>query len=244
MNTQEEYATEFQVIKEEILYVCPLKDVEKSIIYLSEDKASWITIEWLSEDLLHYTKENYQDLFELHPQQRGKVVMFNDEECISPRWHRSYLHQPERKTAQKHSYMYSGLEKFEDLSLPKPFQKFLDFLNEKEEKQPFNQVIVNWYENGKDYIAPHSDCEQGIIPNTGISIVTLCEDAKMPRELRITPKNLKSETNDNLYKHLKIKLEHGCIITMFGDTQKKFKHSIPKAFDNQTSRISLTFRKF
>lgn len=27
----------------------------------------------------------------------------------------------------------------------------------------YNQVIVNWYEDENDYIAPHSDCQIGMI---------------------------------------------------------------------------------
>ncbi len=140
--------------------------------------------------------------------------------------------------------MYSGIERFEDLTLPAPFQKFLDFLNEKEPIDKYNQVIVNWYANGKDYVAQHSDCQKEMIPNASIAIVTLCEDEKFPRVLKITPKNLKNEINDILYKHLAIELRHGCIITMHGETQNNFKHGVPKAFDNITSRMSLTFRKF
>jgi alkylated DNA repair dioxygenase AlkB len=235
---------EILTIHNEILNVSPLREVESDIIYLSKNKSAWISVEWLSEELSLHAKENYRDLFDSHPLQRGKVVMFNNEECVSPRWHKSYLHQPERVPDQKQSYMYAGHERFKDLSLPVPFQNFLDFLNLKEETTPFNQVIINWYGNGKDYTAPHSDCEKDMVPNAGIAIVSLCEDEKSPRELRLTPKKLKTEKNDNLYKHINIKMKHGCIITMCGDTQKKFKHRIPKALDNPTSRISLTFRKF
>jgi alkylated DNA repair dioxygenase AlkB len=234
---------EFQLIQDGVLYNNPSIGVESSKIYLSANKLSWITIEWLSEDLVSYSKEHYQELFHIHPPERGKVVMYNAE-VVSSRWHRSYLRQPERDSARKRSYMYSGLEPVQDLSLPIPFQKFIDFLNEKETVNKYNQVIVNWYANGKDYIAPHSDCQKGMIPNTGIAILTLCEDDNFPRELRITPKNLKTEVNDNLYRHVKIKLKQGCILTMHGETQDKFRHGITKDFNNLTSRISLTFRMF
>ena len=241
---QIEDESESQIIQESTLEIIPSRETAFTKIYLSESESSWITIGWLSAELEKYSKENYQSLFDIHPLNRGKVVMHNNEECISPRWHRSYLHQPKRELNQQQSYMYSGFEEYEDLNLPIPFQKFLDFLNEKEENYPFNQVIVNWYANGKDHIAPHSDCEKGIIPDAGIKIITLCEDEKQPRELRITPKKLKDDINDNLYAQVKIQIKHGCIITMGGEIQKKFKHRIPKAIENPTSRISLTFRKF
>ena len=80
--------------------------------------------------------------------------------------------------------------------------------------------------------------------NTSIALITLCEDQRYPRELKLTAKNLKNEMNDHLYISVTIKLEHGCIITMHGDTQSKFRHGVPKALNNYTSRMSLTFRKF
>ncbi len=240
---ENEVKDESQVIKDGVFYITPSKETAISTIYLSESKTSWITIEWLSGELINDCTKNYQNLFNLHPLQRGKVVMFDNEECESPRWHRSYLYQPERSN-QKSSYMYSGIEQFKDLSLPTPFQSFLDFLNEKEPVDKYNQVIVNWYANGNDYIAPHSDCQNAMLPNASIAIISLCENDRFPREIKITPKRLKNEVNDNLYTQVKIKLKHGCIITMHGDTQTKFRHGIPKALDNNTSRVSLTFRKF
>jgi alkylated DNA repair dioxygenase AlkB len=234
---------EFQIINKKTLYINPFKNKKRIKIYLSESKSSWITIEFLSEDFQNYFTLNSQMLFNLHPLQQGKVLMYNAG-VESPRWHRSYLHQPEREPNKKRSYMYSGLKKIEDLRIPDPFQKLLTFLNEKEFEYKYNQVIANWYLNGKDYIAPHSDCQKEMMPNASIAIITLCEDEKYPRELRIISKNLKTIKSDTIYSQIKIKLKHGCIITMHGDTQTKFRHSIPKDFDNPTSRISLTFRKF
>jgi alkylated DNA repair dioxygenase AlkB len=234
---------ELQVINEDLLFIDPIKSAECTKIYLSESESSWLTIEWLSEELMTYATENYQSLFEIHPLERGKVIM-NNEEIVSPRWHRSYLHQPELGSTHKSSYMYSGIEGFEDLALPTPFQKFLDFLNQKEPLNKYNQVIANWYADGTDYIAKHSDCQKGMVPNADIKNITLCEDERFPRELKITPKKSKNGINDNLFAQVRIQLKHGCIITMHGDTQNKFRHGVPKALDNHTSRISLTFRKF
>ncbi len=229
-------------ISKESLEILPSKKTEFTKVYLSKSKSSWITIEWLSKELIDYATKNYQTLFAIHPIQKGKVVLY-DQEFESPRWHRSYLHQPKREQG-KTSYMYSGIEPYEELALPLPFQPFLDFLNATEETNKYNQVIVNWYANGNDYIKPHSDCQIGMATNVSIVIITLCEDETKPRELILKSKNLKNEMNDNLYSSVKIKLEHACIVTMHGDTQTKFRHGVSKALDNHTSRISLTFRKF
>ncbi len=229
--------------QDNILYINPNLEDKFTKIYLSKNKLSWITIEWLSDELFNYSKENYKELFNLHPDERGKVIMF-DQEITSPRWHRSYLYQPKYNPTRKRSYMYSGLNEYEDLTLPYQFQVYLDFMNKNENLDKFNQIIVNWYKDGNDFIAPHTDCIKDLIPNSEISIITLCEDENNPRELRFKPIKLKNEINDNLYNQVKIKLKNGCIISMYGETQLKFKHSIPKNLNNSTSRISLTFRKY
>lgn len=139
--------------------------------------------------------------------------------------------------------MYSGSDVYDDLSLPHQFQPFLDFLNETQGNDRYNQVIANWYANGNDYIAAHSDCRLGMKPDAEIAIITLCanEDA---RELQFISENLKKTKNNAIYKKLSIETANGCIIKMYGDTQMNFRHKVPKALHISGSRISLTFRKF
>ncbi|HUM53002.1 MAG TPA: alpha-ketoglutarate-dependent dioxygenase AlkB [Chitinophagales bacterium] len=228
-----------------ILYVIPSKEKSCQTIYLTKSKSAWVTIKWLSDELINYSQNQYRSLFNLHPNERGKVVM-HDEEVQSPRWHKSYMHTPMLNLIHaKKSYMYSGKELIgNDLSLPNLFQPFLDFINKTERNDQYNQVIVNWYLNGQDYIAAHSDCQIDMKPNAEISIITLCEQEEHFRELRFTPKKINGTENDAIYNHVKIATIHGSIITMHGDTQNKFRHKIPKALDIDTSRISITCRKF
>lgn len=245
IKTSNELEEPFSFLEREdnILYVNPLRNEPFQKIYLTESKLAWITIEWLSEELMDDAQKNYDELFDLHPIERGKVIMFH-EDVESPRWHRSYLYTPEYDAKAHRSYMYSGKKKYDDLSLPVPFQNFLAFLNQKEKGDEYNQVIANWYVDGKDYIAPHSDCQVNMKPNAGIAIVTLCKEDSSFRELQFRPKKMKESKNDYIYKQVKIALKHGCIITMYGDTQKNFRHGIPKALEVTSSRISLTFRKY
>jgi len=227
----------------QVLHVKPSTTKKSQKIFLTKSKSAWITIEWISEELREYSQVRYQEMFNLHPIERGKVVMFG-EDVISPRWHRSYLKIPTENINEERSFMYSGKDFYEDLSLPAQFQTYLDFLNGQERKDKFNQVIVNWYADGNDFIAAHSDCEMGMKHGAGISIVTLCEDENSHRELIFTAKKLKNTENDNIYRHVKIETTHGSIITMHGDIQKKFRHKVPKSLGLDSSRISLTFRKF
>ena len=75
-------ATQLDVITGDILYINPSKEKPLSKIYLSEDKLSWITIEWLPEELIAYATKHYQQLFDLHPTNRGKIVMYKNELCV------------------------------------------------------------------------------------------------------------------------------------------------------------------
>ncbi len=228
----------------EPFFIRPSKDQPFTTIYLTESKSAWLTIEWLSDELFDYARNYYQELYDLHPENRGKVILY-DEEIQSSRWHRSYLKTPVRNPNNtKSSYMYSGLHFYDNLSLPLQFQPFLDFLNETQEQDPYNQVIANWYANGNDYIAAHSDCVVGMKKEADVAIIVFCANDRDARELQFIAKNLKEKENDAIYKKLNIQTANGCIIKIHGDTQLKFRHKVPKAPHVIGSRISLTFRKF
>jgi alkylated DNA repair dioxygenase AlkB len=230
--------------QEDTLLVVPSKDQAFRKIYLTKNKSAWLTIEWLSEELIEYTRNQYQKLFQLRPIERGKVVMY-DQETQSSRWHRSYLNTPlYHLDYENRSYMYSGKDPSDNVSLPELFQPYLDFSNKEKCEDEYNQVIINWYLNGNDYIAAHSDCQMNMKPNAGIAIITLCEKEEDFRELCFTPKKTGLTENDFIYNRLKISALNGSIITMYGDTQNKFRHKVPKAVHIGTSRISITLRKF
>jgi alkylated DNA repair dioxygenase AlkB len=229
---------------ENTLLIVPSKDQAFKKIYLTKNKSAWLTITWLSKELIEYTKKQYPKLLQLRPIERGKVVLYN-EEIQSSRWHRSYLKTPTRSDAhQSRSYMYSGKDPYDDTSLPELFQPYLDFSNKGNPKDEYNQVIVNWYLDGNDFIAAHSDCQMNMKPNAGIAIISLCEKEEDFRELQFKPKKNCVAENDFIYRDLKISALNGSIITMYGDTQNKFRHKVPKSLHIKTSRISITLRKF
>ena len=90
------------------------------------------------------------------------------------RWPQSYLNTPrcELNVIKNKSYMYSGFNtETNNNLLPPQFQLYYDYF--KAQNRGYNQVIANWYENEKDYISYHGDCEIGMIPNAEISIVSL-----------------------------------------------------------------------
>ena len=225
-------------------YLLPDKNVAQQTIYLTRSKSAWLTITWLTEALMEYSKKNFHHLFEMHPAQRGNVILYGNE-VSTQRWYKSYLQTPVRSEAYTNrSYMYANKENYSETALPILFQPFLDEINKNENEDKYNQVIVNWYANGNDYIAAHSDCQLFMKPNASIAILSLYNKEENFRILQFTPKNINDIENDFIYHKLKIAALQGCIITMHGDTQQKFRHKIPKDVAIATSRISITFRKF
>lgn len=248
LNTKEYFTNETITTTEEVaenyLSIFPTREKKYHKFYLTKSKSAWITIEWISDKLISSTKKQYKNLFNLRPLDRGKVIMF-DKETPSQRWHKSYLKTPLRKSIhEKRSYMYSGKEFDGEATLPILFQPYLDELNKNENVDFFNQVIINWYLNGNDFIAAHSDCQLEMKPNASISILTLNENDDDFRELKFISKKTNADNDDSIYNQVKIAALDGCIITMHGDLQQKFRHKISKNLFIKTSRISMTFRKF
>ena len=83
-------------------------------IYLTQNKDTWITIDYLPKHLCDYAREHFDELFELHPTDRSKVLVFNFSkeksifvpkingkpeepewlETVGSRWYKSYGKTP------------------------------------------------------------------------------------------------------------------------------------------------------
>lgn len=100
----------------------------------------------------------------------------------------------------------------------------------------FDTGLLRKYRDGNDYITPHPDREA-----LGKRNAVVCVSLGAPRDLVFT----EMETGNF---ECKEEIRNGDGYIMYDDTQKNFKHSIPKvaggkaARDNHGERISLTFR--
>lgn len=200
-------------------------------INLSDDGASFIIIDTLPEDLQNYGADAFDTLFSLHPEQRGRVQMENGE-VESPRWHKSYLNTPTYDPASQHSYMFSGQDdsRIRD-PLPDAFLPFLEYINR--DAAGYNQVVNNWYKDGQDFTAQHSDCEVGMEEGADIKVLSLGDE----QILKFRPKSSPHAED------LRVPCPHGSVLTMCGHTQKFFRHGVPKSA-SKDPRISITFRNF
>lgn len=221
-------------------FVTPEND---QVIKLNTSGSAYLEVSFLPEELIN---KPFAPLWDLHPAERHKILGY-DEEIDTYRYSQSYLKTPTDLSHVSHgTYMYSGLDTSKNNNeLPAEFIPFYDHMTAQDKR--YNQVIANWYEDENDYIAYHSDCTRSMIENGKIAIVSLYSDISSSnfRYLTIKPKK---DTNSEV-ELLKIRLDHGSIVTMCGDTQAHFKHGICKN-DNgnrklspKCQRLGLSFRQ-
>ncbi|GGB81362.1 alpha-ketoglutarate-dependent dioxygenase AlkB family protein [Dyadobacter sediminis] len=95
----------------------------------------------------------------------------------------------------------------------------------------FNSVLLNYYRNGNDSVAWHSDNEEELGNNPCIVSVSLGQ----PRQFDFRHKT------DHSGKY-SLRLENGSLLIMKGDLQHHWEHRIPKSAKDTGERINLTFR--
>ena len=129
------------------------------------------------------------------------------------------------------SYAYSGI-KME----PRPWTDDLLFIKKSIEAKAgviFNSVLINYYRNGQDRVAWHSDDEKELGRNPIIASVSLGAE----RNFKLRHKHYK--LNDQKEQ---IILNHGSFLLMEGTTQHNWMHEIPRTAKPIGPRINLTFR--
>lgn len=98
----------------------------------------------------------------------------------------------------------------------------------------YNMALVNWYEDGTQYIGPHSDDTKQLVKDSTIGSITIGAS----RDFVLTPK----KGIDG--KSVKISLDDGDFVIMGGKCQDTHLHSVPKRLKCKSERINITFRVF
>lgn len=127
------------------------------------------------------------------------------------------------------SYSYSGIK-----SEPNPWNRGLLYLKEVLEhalKTEFNSVLLNWYRDGADSLNWHADDEPELGPRPTIASLSFGES-----------RDFLFRRRDSKRTEVSIKLDHGSLVVMKGDTQQNWVHSVPKRKTVRRSRFNLTFR--
>lgn len=233
-----------------VLRVDPDTIHNQELIYLTYDKSSWIIIQQLPRELKQYAQTNFNEMFNIHSADRGRVLVFNKDhknpewdeiECF--RWCKSYLNTPKFDKKVMKSYMFSGTDgaNIND-PLPEIFNPFYEYMKTNDNK--YNQVVINWYKDHNDYIPQHSDCEADMIDNHVISVINLNNNTNNSPHIHRNFELITRNKTESIFDNVNIVLKHGTIITMGGDTQTKFTHGVNKLTEPMVERISITLRQF
>ena len=96
---------------------------------------------------------------------------------------------------------------------------------------PFNSVGLNFYRDGRDSVAPHSDHLDEIVHGFPIALLSLGASRRMTIRATEPPRRA-----------LHVDLTGGSLLVMSYETQLHYTHGIPKTREPVGARISLAFR--
>lgn len=126
-------------------------------------------------------------------------------------------------------YGYSGLK-----LAPLPWTPVLDGIRRKISQAAqleFNSVLVNYYRDGNDSVAWHSDDERELGPDPRIASLSLGATRRF---------ELKHRTRKQT--RMSMPLENGSLLLMGSGLQRHWMHQLPKEAGITLPRINLTFR--
>jgi len=98
-------------------------------------------------------------------------------------------------------------------------------------RQPFNAVLLNWYQDGEEYMGWHADDEASLGPAPVVAMLSL--GVKRPFIFRLKMDHKIKPT---------VELENESWLVMSPSTQVLWQHSLPVRKRIKEERISLTFR--
>lgn len=94
-------------------------------------------------------------------------------------------------------------------------------------------VALNYYRDGRDSVAWHSDRIEQLRPNPTIALLSLGSTRQMLVRSKAKPRRT-----------LAIDLDPGSLFVMSGPSQTYWEHSIPKTNYRSDARISIAFRPY
>lgn len=133
------------------------------------------------------------------------------------------------------SYRYAGGRK-----QARPWTPTLEKLRRKVEAATglsFNYVLLNCYEDGRDYIGYHADDTRDL--QQGSTIASLSLGAE--RDFLLKPSS--DEAKAQALETRKVRLAHGSLLCMGGATQQHYKHSVPARPKLTLARVNATWRQ-
>ena len=165
----------------------------------------------------------FEELWNMHPKEKGLVKIYG-KEFPTPRWHQSF----------GKSYYFSGVNHKAQLIENGYLLKILNWVQIHSGKKEYNQILMNWYEDGNQYIGLHSDDERQL--EEGFSIYSF--SFGQSRDFLVKAKDKSFDKT--------IQMPDGSLIIMEGSMQKYYYHGVPKRSIKKCPgrRINITVRVF
>ena len=129
-----------------------------------------------------------------------------------------------------HAYRYSGLT-----NEPQPWPPTLATLRDRLSEElgtPFNSCLANLYRNGSDSMGYHADDEPEFGPQPVIASISLGARRRFALRHRTSKQRWTWE------------LGAGDLLVMSGESQRDYRHAVPKTARPVGPRMNLTFRHF
>jgi alkylated DNA repair dioxygenase AlkB len=174
----------------------------------------------LLPDEIKLSDEQFEKLWSIRPNTISQISMYG-----------KLIDIPRRHAVFGKQYSFNGMDSAANIDIPPILQPYIDFVNSIHGNSGFNSILVNWYENGNEYIGYHSDSLIDLVPGSNIYIISF----GVARDLLF-----KHKTNNNV---IKFSLDNNSLLTMFHPCQSVYKHSLPLRKNITQKRISITIRK-
>jgi alkylated DNA repair dioxygenase AlkB len=190
----------------------------KPTILFEENNCFLNSYEYTNKELLKLCVNEVKDNLEIKPE-----IIVYDKVCHQQRDIGFYSNE-------SIGYFYSN-----KLMKSKPLTENLSLLLQEINEifsTEFNGILINRYNDGNNYIGPHSDDERGLEDKAGV--IALSYGAV--RTFRIRDKKTKKNVID-------VQTENCRILQMGGNFQKFYTHEIPIQKKVKEERYSFTFRK-
>jgi len=128
------------------------------------------------------------------------------------------------------AYVYSGTH-FEPLPWPAALAPLRERVGAATGEH-FNSALANLYRDGHDAMGWHSDDERELGKHPVIASLSL----GATRRFRLKARRGDAES-------FALDLPHGSLLVMAGDTQRNYRHALPRTTKPIGARINLTFRR-
>lgn len=164
--------------------------------------------------------EDFEALWGLHP-----------EEFRSIRMHGRWVDLPRWQQAYGRDYQFSG-QTSTAMALPSLLQPYVSLAQTCIDDK-LNGVLVNWYDGGLGhYIGPHRDKTKQLVPGSPIVGFSLGEQRKM----RFRPVGGEG--------YVDVEQPSAGVLVIPWETNRAWKHEVPKSRKAVGRRVSLTVRAF